>query len=402
MSAAHDGAITLPGTAAFDTLLARLREGAAGREAKRIPPFAEIELLRQARTGALRLARDEGGAGLNMRDYMASVIALAAADANIAHILRNHAVFVDRYAQPWTGESSGFWRAEIARGAIFGIAAPEQSAHNVGRTPLDTRLIPEAEGWQVSGTKSYSTGCLYADYITIRAQDEDERYASVILPAQRSGISLIDDWDGIGQRLTGSGTTRLSQVHVQPSEVLFDADNPGFILPYAATLGHLYLAAVLAGILRNLHEDARDLILSRSRTFAHAPSEKAVDDPLLQMALGEIDAAAFAAEALVLHAATALERATAIRASGGFDTGLAHEAAAEAARAKVVIDRLVQSAGAQIFDVGGASAAARDKNLDRHWRNARTLISHNPTAYKAMALGALALKGTSLPDTGFF
>ena len=55
-----------------------------------------------------------------------------------------------------------------------------------------------------------------------------------------------------------------------------------------------------------------------------------------------------------------------------------------------------------LFDVGGASAAVRDKNLDRHWRNARTLASHNPASYKARAIGALELHGTKLPDLGFF
>jgi len=90
----------------------------------------------------------------------------------------------------------------------------------------------------------------------------------------------------------------------------------------------------------------------------------------------------------------------AIRASGGFDTGLAHEAAAEAARAKVVIDGLVQAAGAQIFDVGGASAAARDKNLDRHWRNARTHTLHDPVRWKYHAVGNYYLNDTLPPRRG--
>ena len=54
-----------------------------------------------------------------------------------------------------------------------------------------------------------------------------------------------------------------------------------------------------------------------------------------------------------------------------------------------------------LFDVDGASAATRGKNLDRQ-RNARTLSSHNPASYKAQALGAYELHGTRLPTLGFF
>jgi hypothetical protein len=42
------------------------------------------------------------------------------------------------------------------------------------------------------------------------------------------------------------------------------------------------------------------------------------------------------------------------------------------------------------FDTRGASAAGRKLDLDRQWRNSRTLASHNPLAYKA---GTTELRG---------
>ena len=56
----------------------------------------------------------------------------------------------------------------------------------------------------------------------------------------------------------------------------------------------------------------------------------------------------------------------------------------------------------RLFDAGGASATSRERNLDRHWRNARTLASHNPAMYKARALGDLRINGERLPANGFF
>jgi hypothetical protein len=44
----------------------------------------------------------------------------------------------------------------------------------------------------------------------------------------------------------------------------------------------------------------------------------------------------------------------------------------------------------------------REHNLDRHWRNARTVANHNPRAYKAAVVGAYELDGVEPPLGGFF
>ena len=48
-----------------------------------------------------------------------------------------------------------------------------------------------------------------------------------------------------------------------------------------------------------------------------------------------------------------------------------------------------------LFEVGGASATSQARRLDRHWRNARTLASHNPAIYRERALGNYYLNGIS-------
>ncbi|MFX5464571.1 monooxygenase, partial [Acinetobacter baumannii] len=44
-----------------------------------------------------------------------------------------------------------------------------------------------------------------------------------------------------------------------------------------------------------------------------------------------------------------------------------------------------------------ASAAKRGQGLDRHWRNARTISSHNPRIYRERILGDFAVNGTPPP-----
>jgi alkylation response protein AidB-like acyl-CoA dehydrogenase len=118
--------------------------------------------------------------------------------------------------------------------------------------------------------------------------------------------------------------------------------------------------------------------------------------------VGQIASAAAAAEAIVLVAADALDAISSVIGNDEATAKLAHEAAVIAAKAKVVVDDLTVRSAAQLFDVGGASATKRSYNLDLYWRNARTLASHNPAAYKARAIGDYEINGSALPALGFF
>jgi alkylation response protein AidB-like acyl-CoA dehydrogenase len=63
-------------------------------------------------------------------------------------------------------------------------------------------------------------------------------------------------------------------------------------------------------------------------------------------------------------------------------------------QAHVTVPGLVLAATGELFDVTGASATSRGKSLDRHWRNARTVATHNPVAFKARSVGDFHINGT--------
>ncbi|TFI46423.1 hypothetical protein E4A41_09705, partial [Micrococcus endophyticus] len=52
-----------------------------------------------------------------------------------------------------------------------------------------------------------------------------------------------------------------------------------------------------------------------------------------------------------------------------------------------------------IFDTLGASATSASLQLDRHWRNARTLATHDPAAFKVRMAGDHLVNGT--PPTAY-
>lgn len=387
----------------IDALLSRIAEGASKRERERILPFAEVDLIRKARLGALRLPTDAGGAGASIRALFEIVIRLGAADANVAHILRNHFSVVERLVRRPRDEQHRQWQKAVADGAIIGLAATELDTPKVGNVTPNTTLSADGDDYRLNGTKYYSTGTLYSDYVLVRTADTTGANAAALIPVNREGIELIDDWDGLGQRLTATGTTHFRNVRVKHQEVVFDAPDAGYGIPYSNTFAQLFLTAINAGIARAVLQDAAELVRSRKRTFYYAPSEVPEDDPLLQQTVGQIASGAFAAETVVLAAADALDAAT-----DAFDAGdagavdAAHRAALLSAKAKIVADEFAIRSGSLLFDVGGASASKKATNFDRHWRNARTLASHNPNSFKARSIGQYEISGTPLPAKGFF
>ncbi len=384
-------------------LFAFIAAGAAERDRERIHPYDVFELVRSARLGALRLRREDGGAGSTLRELFEVVIALAAADPNIAHSLRNHYAFVERFPLSRQVAHGRKWADIIASGAIVGLASTELTSARVGASPFATKLVPDRDGFRLTGTKYYSTGTLYADYVQVRAAGPDDAVVTAIIPTTREGVERIDDWDGAGQRLTGSGTTYFHDVRVEADEIEPDSPSTGYGVPHSNSVAQLLVTATVAGILRNVLTDAVALLGSRKdRHFYFAQTERVADDPLLQEIIGHISASAYTAEVLILAAADAHDAVFQARERGEPDAELAHAASVAASKAKLIVDDLTIRGASQLFDVAGASATRRAKNLDRHWRNARTLASHNPVSLKARALGEYELHGTQLPSKGFF
>jgi alkylation response protein AidB-like acyl-CoA dehydrogenase len=387
----------------LDALLAEIAEGESERERERILPHKQIGLIKQARLGALRLPVAAGGSGSTIRDLFSVVIRLGEADANVAHILRNHFSVVERLVRNPRDAQARQWQTAVAEGAIIGLATTELDSPQVGNITPNTTLTPDGDNYLLNGTKYYSTGTLYSDYVLVRAADATGRPGATLIPVNREGIELIDDWDGMGQRLTATGTTHFRNVRVQRQEIVFDAPDIGYGVPYSNTFAQLFLTAVVAGISRAVLRDAIALVRSRKRSFYYAPHEKPTEDPLLQQTIGKIAAGAHAAETVVLAAAEALDAATDAFDAGAADTEeLAHRAALLSAQAKIIADDAAIHDGGLLFDVGGASSTKKATNFDRHWRNARTLSSHNPVSYKERAIGQYLINGTPLPSKGFF
>jgi alkylation response protein AidB-like acyl-CoA dehydrogenase len=379
-------------------LLPQIAKGAAERERLRELPYGQIRQIADARLFTFRVPRAYGGPGSTIAELFRFAVDLAAVDSNIAQSLRPGFLFVERLLAgpgPDAEAERRRWFPRVLAGDIFGNAGWERGGPN---GVVTARLTKHNDHFRANGTKFYSTGALFADWVSAAVLDDTGATVSFTVPRDREGLRLIDDWDGAGQRLTASGTTELDNLLVYPDEI---REHPARERRSAGTaFAQLFLAAVLAGIAKNALTDAVAFTRDHSRPINHSAAERSVDDPFIQHAVGEISARAFAAEVTVLRAAESIDRAVAPNMDPR-DPGPLTEAAVDVAQAQFFAAEAALKNAELLFEVGGASTTLREHNLDRHWRNARTVANHNPRAYKAAVVGAYRLNGTELPTSLF-
>ena len=374
----------------FRPVFDRIAPGAVAREIDRRIAYEEVEWLRRAGFGALRVPAEYGGFGVSVRQLFRLLIDLAAAESNLPQALRVHFSFVEDQLLAAPGPAREQWLRAAGSGTLVGNAITEPGIGAVDR--YRTRLTPSGAGWLLNGTKYYSTGSLYADHILVAADRDGERL-SVLVDATAAGVRRSDDWDGFGQRLTASGTTEFTDVEVSEDRIL----GPGYGAPgatYATSYLQLVQLAVLAGIAQRAESDVRVWVARRTRSYTHSVADLPRRDPLVQQVIGKLSAAAFGARASVLAVADQLDEV--------LDAGAADESALEAvelaaAQAQLGVTDTVLTATTELFEVGGASITSEDLRLDRHWRNARTISVHNPAIQKARAIGDHLLNGSPLP-----
>ena len=374
--------------ARFQPVFDRIAAGAVERERERRLPFAEVEWLRAAGFGALRVPQEYGGLGASLPQFFDLLLGLATADSNVSHLLRGHFAFLESRLNHEDEATREFWFPKVVGGALIGYAMAEQTASST----ISTTLTPDGAGWRLNGTKFYSTGTLYADWIVATALDGGE-LVSVAFPACLPGVTRLDDWDGFGQRMTASGTTRFEDVPLQAEHIVrrFTGKPPG---GYHKAFLQLILLTSIAGVGRAVLQDGVDFVRRKTRAFDVPGESSPRHDPLVQRVVGRLASLSYAADAIVARVARALEAARARTMAGSADDALFAATEIEAFEAQQIVIDLVLQASTLLFEVGGASATSETRRLDRHWRNARTAASHNPAILRERMIGDWHLNGT--------
>ncbi|GAA2606246.1 SfnB family sulfur acquisition oxidoreductase [Streptomyces roseoviolaceus] len=374
-------------------LAADFRKDAAERDAGRRLPHAELERLSASGLLGVTVPAEFGGADVRTETLAEIFRLLAAADASLAQIPQSHFVYVNVLRRQGTHAQQEFFFGEVLRGRRFGNAQSEAGTKHV--QDIRTRLARRPDGsYVLDGVKHYSTGALFAHWIPVLARADDDTLHVAYVPRDAPGLTVVDDWDGMGQRTTASGTVRLERVPVPADRVL--PHHLTFQRPQLhGAVAQLLHAAIDAGIASGALAEAVEFVRTKSRPWFESGLETAAEDPLLIQRFGELAIRVRAAEALLREAARAVDAAR-----DDLTDDSAAEASIAVATAKVTAAETAVEIGSALFEVAGTRSALDSLGLHRHWRDARTHTLHDPARWKVQHIGRYALSGTRPPRHG--
>lgn len=374
---------------------------ASHRDADRELPRSQLRELASSGLLAMTVPLEYGGPDLPFETVAEVFRLLAAADPSIAQIPHSHFTFLEALRLQGDSEQKTFFYSEVLAGKLFANAQSERGPHPI--TVDTTILAPRDGGFMLTGRKFYSTGALFADWIIVRASMSDGSVdfrpeastakAVAFVPRSATGLTVIDDWDGMGQRTTASGTVTLDAVnvpnaHVVPFTAIFDRAST-----YGAQAQILHTAIDVGIATAALAEAVKQTASARPHFEANV--DHAGEDPLLIQLAGEATVTVWAAQALLAAAGRAIDAAR----SALTEDSAAHASIAVAI-AKVAAARAALEASTVLFELGGTRSASNSGNLSRFWRDARTHTLHDPTRWKVQHIGRWTLAGTPPPRHG--
>jgi SfnB family sulfur acquisition oxidoreductase len=393
VTAAHVIADDTEALAVAASLAAQFRAGAAERDAGRRLPRAELDRLSASGLLAITVPAEHGGADVSARTLAEVFRLLATGDASLAQIPQSHFAYVNVLRRQGTEGQRKFFFAELLAGKRFGNAQSEAGTKHV--QDIRTRLEPQPDGsYVLTGVKHYSTGALFADWIPVLARAEDDLLHVAYVPRDAPGLTVVDDWDGMGQRTTASGTVRLDSVPVPADRVV--PHHLTFTGPQLhGAVAQLLHAAIDAGLAGAALEAAAEFVRTKSRPWFESGLDTAAEDPLLIQRFGELALQVRASDALLVAAALAVDAAGA-----DLTDATAAEASIAVASAKAFAATAAVEVSSALFEVAGTRAALDGLNLHRFWRDARTHTLHDPVRWKVQHLGRHILNGTLPPRHG--
>jgi alkylation response protein AidB-like acyl-CoA dehydrogenase len=362
----------------------RLAETAVQRDRDGGHPAAERQLLRDS--GLLRLSIPVvfGGDGIKWSTILKVVRRIAASDSALAHLLGFHHLQVAGillYGNPV--QQARFLKSTVDQNIFWGNAL----------NPLDQRLVAvdTATGFVLNGQKSYASGSVGSDMLTISAWHALTATSLIaVIPTRRLGIQVDSDWDAFGQRQTDSGTVHFSNVELDAIEVL---QPPKTVpTPYStlrSQIAQSIMTNLYLGIGEGAFEASREYTLTLAKPWMASGVGAAAQDPFIEQRYGNLRLALRAASALADQAAEQLDRALL---KGHLTTiGERGELAVAVAEAKVLSHRAGLETSSQLFEINGAGSTRAKYGFDRFWRNVRVHTLHDPVDYKLRDIGRYAL-----------
>lgn len=379
--------------AAAHEAAAIFRATASERDRRRTLPYREVDLLSEIGLYGATVPKEFGGAEITAVTLAEVFRIISAADPSLGQIPQNHVAFVETIREG-TRTQQEFYFRRFLKGERIGNALSEAN-NKKGMKDYKTRLTKVKGAYRINGEKAYCTGAIFAHWIPVFTLDEQDRLWMAYVRSDSPGITIHDNWSGMGQRTTASGTITFENVYATEHELIprFGQTQP----QVGHAWGQIPHAAIDLGIAEEAFADTLHFIKTRSRPWHGSGLDKLSDEPLVIQKIGEFQHAINAARLLLKHGAELTDIA---RANTTDETSLA--ASIAVAEARIATDHASLLVTNGLFELCGTKSTFTEHNLDRHWRNARTHTLHDPIRWKTQFIGNYILNDVRPPKNALF
>jgi alkylation response protein AidB-like acyl-CoA dehydrogenase len=346
-----------------EELAARFAERAARHDLEASFPFDNFADLREAGFLKLTTPRAYGGDEASLYELVQLQERLAYGDGSTALAVGWHIgqMLHLRTTRKWPEELfAELCHAVVTDGAMINTFASEAASGSPSRGGKpETTAIADNGGWRITGRKTFSTLSPILDRFVVSAFVPDEDRADDFLIHRTDGVTVVETWDTLGMRATGSHDVVLDGVWVDARMRLGGGrgidDGGGWLLHIPAC----YMGIALA---------ARDYALAFARSYQpNTMKEPIAALPSVQHTIGEMEVELRTARSLLYAAADRWDREADNRPSLRPELGLAKYVVTNSAIR--VVDLAMR--------IVGAASLERKRPLERYYRDVRAGL-HNP------------------------
>ncbi|WP_103343321.1 acyl-CoA dehydrogenase family protein [Amycolatopsis sp. CA-126428] len=294
--------ISPQGQALHDLLteqLPAIEAGAAGHD--RDQSFPADVFARFAESGVLgaTVPAELGGLGVErLHDVALALLRIGAADASTAlalHVQYSRGLTLTyewRHGTPAAKALAERVLRGMGSGAIAVCGAVKDHHTTV------TRMTPgEDGGWHLTGRKTLVSMAPVATHFFVYAQYEQDgrpMLAAPLVSRDAPGLTVLDTWEGMGMRASGTSDIVLDDCPVAADDILLR--NPAGTAGDAALAGQTVSSITLLGLYVGLAQAARDLAVATFTRRRGTPSAAT------RTMLAEIDARLYAARSCAVAA----------------------------------------------------------------------------------------------------
>ena len=374
-----------------DRLTARFASRAAEHDRLGKFPADDFADIRESGLLGLMVPERLGGMGAGFAEYVEVAMRLSAGNGATALIYNMHSSIIgalahasDEMAHMLGADDSFFETRDLvckqaAAGAFYAVAMSERGAGS-RLSKITTTYKRSGDEYVISGSKAFVSGAGHADAYLVAARSttaESPEISHFLIPSG-NGIEVVETWDSMGMRATGSHDVNFD-VCVPLSALLGGVE--GLTVPLAQIMPQWLVAsysAVYVGVAQSAIDAAVAHVIERNLHTLGA----------IRARIGRADAAVASAREVLRTAARLIDEDPGTRTTNTWIY-----------RAKLSAGQVAHDVASSMLEVAGTSATRKGSALERIFRDARCGALQPATSdVCADWLGVAALGGNPEAD----